>query len=367
MTQSINRVSPSSSAHLAALVRKHARPLEGLPADFDVLLEEIGDARFVLLGEATHGTHEFYKARADISRRLIEEKNFNAVAVEADWPDAYRVNMFVRRGGETALESLSGFQRFPTWMWRNADVLSFIEWLRAHNTDLDNNDQCGFYGMDLYSLYSSIEAVINYLDKVDPEASERARQRYACFENFVGDEQAYGYATNLGLTKPCEDEVIRQLLELKRSGNQYLQRDGRVAEEELFFIEQNARVVKNAEEYYRMMFDQPSSTWNLRDQHMVETLHLLSDFLSVNGKPAKLIVWAHNSHLGDARFTEMARGGELNVGQLIKEHHASEAISIGFTTYTGTVTAASKWGGNAQRTFAPRSATVTKECFTPPI
>jgi erythromycin esterase-like protein len=351
MTQSINRVSRSGSADVTAIVRKYARLLQGVPADYDVLLDLVGDAKFVLLGEATHGTHEFYKARADITKRLVTEKGFNAVAVEADWPDAYKINRFVRRGDGTAVGSLSGFKRFPTWMWRNADVLAFIEWLRKSNESLEPPDQCGFYGMDLYSLYSSMDAVINYLEKVDPDAAERARQRYACFEHFGDDEQAYGYATNLGLTKPCEDEVVQALIDLKRRADQYMEKDGHVAEEEYFFIEQNARVVKNAEEYYRMMFDAPRSTWNLRDRHMTETLHLLSDFISRDGKVAKLVVWAHNSHLGDARFTEMARRGELNVGQLVKEHHAAEAISIGFTTYTGTVTAASTWGGNAQRKF----------------
>lgn len=332
-------------------VRETAVQLKGASDDYDSLLEQIGDARFVLLGEASHGTHEFYSERARITKRLIREKNFNAVAVEADWPDAYRVNRYVRGMGEDADadEALGGFKRFPTWMWRNSDVLDFVGWLRAYNDKLSAEKKVGFYGLDLYSLHASIDSVLTYLDKVDPEAAGRARYRYSCFEHFGEDTQAYGYAAGYGLRKSCEDEVVNQLIELRRRAAEYANRDGRVAADEFFFAEQNARLIKNAEEYYREMFTRRVSTWNLRDTHMVETLTALSRHLETQTVGnAKIVVWAHNSHLGDARSTQMGEGGELNVGQLVRERYGEEAFLLGFTTYSGTVTAASNWDEPAQ-------------------
>lgn len=321
--------------------------------DYDPLIASIGDSRFVLIGEASHGTHEFYRERAEITKRLITEKGFNAVAVEADFPDAYRVNRYVRGdpGDEDAVESLGGFKRFPAWMWRNADVLDFVGWLRAHNDDrAPSESKVGFYGLDLYSLHTSIEAVLRYLDKIDPDGARRARERYSCFDHFGEDTQAYGYAAGLGFAESCEDEVVGQLVELNRRSAELALRDGRVARDDLFFAKQNALLVKNAEQYYRTMYRSNVISWNLRDRHMAEMLDAVDHHLSAeNARPAKIVVWEHNSHLGDARATEMGQRGEWNVGQLARQRYGSDAYLIGFSTYRGTVTAASNWDGIAER------------------
>jgi erythromycin esterase-like protein len=343
---------PSTSASVANLIRENLHPLTGTGSDYDPLIQQIGEARFVLIGEASHGTHEFYRERAQITKRLIQERGFTAVAVEADWPDAYRVNRYVQGDKEDAeaIESLAGFKRFPTWMWRNADVLDFIGWLRAHNDARSFGvNKVGFYGLDLYSLHASIEAVLGYLAKVDPEAAKRARYRYSCFDHFGENAQAYGYAASFDLTESCESEVVSQLVELRRRAGDYASRNGRVAADDFFFAEQNARLVKNAEEYYRSMFRGSVSSWNVRDRHMAETLESLSTHLAMLGQQAKVVVWEHNSHLGDARATEMGQRGELNVGQLVREQHGSSSVLIGFSTYTGTVTAASDWDAPAER------------------
>jgi erythromycin esterase-like protein len=330
-----------------------AHQLSGAPTDFDPLLARIGDAHLVLIGEASHGTHEFYRIRAEITKRLIREKGFTAVAVEADWPDAYRVNRYVL-GTSTdsdASEALDGFRRFPQWMWRNGDVLDFVGWLRSHNDHVEEVKRAGFFGLDLYSMHASMEAVLGYLRVVDPEAARRAMIRYACFDHFGEDPQAYGYAVSRGLAPSCEPQVLNQLIELRRAAAEYARRDGRVAFDDLFYAEQNARLVANAEQYYRAMFGSRVSSWNLRDQHMVETLGALIAFLSAHRpSPApKVVVWAHNSHLGDARATEMGAGGELNVGQLVRQRHGRDSVLVGFSTYSGTVTAASNWDEPAQR------------------
>src|SRR5438874_10418697 len=333
-------------------IRETAHPLTGATTDYDPLMNLIGDARFVLLGEASHGTHEFYRMRAEITQRLISEKGFMAVAVEADWPDAYRVNRYVRGVSDdaTANEALVDFRRFPTWMWRNADVLDFVGWLRDHNEAGGDDGKVGFYGMDLYSLHASMRAVLRYLDRVDPEAADRARARYACFDHFGEDPQAYGYAAAFGAGESCEREVIEQLVDLQEHAVDRARRDGLLAEDELFYAEQNARTVKAAEEYYRTMFGGRVSSWNLRDRHMTDTLDALSVHLSRQaGRQARIVVWAHNSHLGDARATEMASLGEYNVGQLVRERHTGHCRLLGFTTSTGTVTAADDWGGRAER------------------
>ena len=231
------------------MVRDAAHEVTGASRDYDPLLELIGDARFVLLGEASHGTHDFYRERAQITKRLIEEKGFSAVAVEADWPDAYRVNRYVRGSGldTNGTQALAGFKRFPTWMWRNSDVLDFIGWLRARNDKhTAQAEKVGFYGLDLYSLHASMKAVLGYLTKVDPEGAKRARYRYSCFDHFGEDTQAYGYAASFGLTESCEKEVLGQMRELQQRAVAYLSRDGYVASDEFFFAEQNARLVKNA-------------------------------------------------------------------------------------------------------------------------
>jgi erythromycin esterase-like protein len=308
----------------------------------------------VLLGEATHGTHEFYRVRAQITKRLIEEQGFRAVAAEADWPDAYRVNLYVRGRSEDAdaEAALSGFRRFPTWMWRNADVLDFVGWLRAHNDGRPERERAGFYGLDLYSLYASIEAVLRYLDDVDPEAARRARARYACFGRFEEDGHDYARATTFGLAPSCEQEAVAQALELQRRSAAYAARDGRFLPDDHFHAHQNARLVRNAEAYYRTMFRGRVASWNLRDEHMTDTLDALVEHLDRTGPaPARVVVWAHNSHLGDARATELGDEGEWNVGQLVRERErfAGRSLHVGFSTDHGTVTAADDWGGPARR------------------
>ncbi len=335
-----------------AAIRLAAHQLSGDASDFDPLLDRVGNAHFVLIGEASHGTHEFYRVRAEITKRLIREKGFNTVAVEADWPDAYRVNRFVRgRGSDAdATEALGGFRRFPQWMWRNADVLDFVGWLRAHNDSaVGTQRSVGFYGLDLYSLHASIDAVLAYLRTVDPDAARRAQARYACFDHVGPDLRRYGADALYGLTPSCEREVVAQLVELRRAAGEYAKSDGRLDPDALFYAEQNARVVRNAEAYYRAAVAGGVASWNLRDRHMAETLSLLSEYLGRGGEEVKIVVWAHNSHLGDATWTELGSSGELNVGQLVREEHPHDAVLIGFTTYSGTVTAASDWDKPAER------------------
>ena len=322
----------------------------------EVLDELIGDARIVLIGESSHGTHEFYEARAEITKWLIGQKGFNAVAAEADWPDAYRVNRYVRGlgGDSSAEEALQGFERFPAWMWRNVVVRDFAQWLRWHNQRCatDGARQTGFYGLDLYSLHRSMHEVIAYLDTVDPTAAARARGRYACFDHSAGDDgQAYGYAAAFGAGPSCERQAVEQLVELQRNALSYLSQDGELAEDELFYAQQNAVTVRNAEEYYRGMFRGRATSWNMRDTHMAETLNALLTHLDRHSgaEPARIVVWAHNSHVGDARATEVSADGQLTIGQLVRERYGEECRLIGFSTYRGTVTAASEWGGIAER------------------
>jgi erythromycin esterase-like protein len=330
------------------VIRHDALWFEDAPGGLDALVEAIGDSRVVLIGEASHGTHEFYKTRAELTRALIVERGFKLVAVEADWPDAYRVNRWVRGASseETAEQALGDFVRFPRWMWRNTDVVEFIGWLRERNLRVADAEQAGFYGLDLYSLHRSIEAVLEYLTKVDPQGATVAKERYSCFEMFGQDPQAYGYASTRGFSRDCEDEVTAQLVDLRRRALEYATRDGRVAADEYFFAEQNARLVANAETYYRAMFGSNVQSWNVRDRHMMETLESL---LRHAGAQARAVVWAHNSHLGDARATQMSRAGELNLGQLVRERFGRDAFLIGFTTHTGTVTAARNWDDPAER------------------
>ena len=346
------KLARSSRSDTTQILRQAAHELTGSKADYDPLLERIGDARFVLLGEATHGTHEFYKARAEITKRLILEKGFTVIAWEADWPDALRINRYIRghTSDPSALDSLGGFERFPRWMWRNADILDLVGWLRDHNENLPKGKpQVGVYGMDLYSLHASIESVVRYLDRINPELASDARQRYACFEQFGDDPQVYGLTASRGQGASCEEEVVQQLLELQRRSTELLSLDGRIAADELFYAEQNARVAKNAEQYYRAMYRGRPNTWNLRDTHMVNSLDNLMDHLRDQGEQPRAVVWAHNSHLGDARATEMSRRDEINIGQLVRERNGDDAVLVGFTTYSGTVTAASGWDEEAER------------------
>lgn len=350
---------PVDVAPLVYDLRAAVVSITGGDSDHDRLIDSAARARMVCLGEATHGTHEFYAERARITKRLIRERGIGAVAVEADWPDAYRVNCYVRGASDDqdAEVSLRGFRRFPSWMWRNEDVRAFVDWLRVHNQALPPGaPKVGFYGLDLYSLHASIAAVLRYLDRVDPDAAARARERYACFDHADDTEgQRYGHRVELGVAEPCDNEVLDQLVELRRHAGEYAQRDGRVPEDAQFFAEQNARLVRNAERYYRAMFRGRGESWNLRDRHMAETLDELLGHLERAAEPARAVVWEHNSHVGDARATELFdRSGELSLGQLVRERHPEEALLVGFTTFDGTVTAASEWGGAAEtKTIRP--------------
>ncbi|WP_224363853.1 erythromycin esterase family protein [Hyalangium versicolor] len=338
---------PEVSPQLLDGVRSAAVPLTGAASDLDALVEGMGAARFVLLGEATHGTHEFYTLRAALTRRLIAEHGFTAVVVEADWPDALRVNAFAHgEGGDTEAEgALGNFERFPRWMWRNRDVAELVRWMRAHNAARPEAERAGFYGMDLYSLHASMRAVVEYLEKVDPEAARRARARYACFEHFGEDPQGYGHATAYGYSETCENGVVEQLLELQRR-----QPANARDEDARFYAEQNARLARDAEAYYRTMYAGRNESWNLRDTHMADTVDALAAHLERKlGRPARMVVWAHNSHLGDARATQLGDQGELNLGQLLRERHGRAVYSVGFTTYTGTVIAAKEWDGPGLR------------------
>jgi erythromycin esterase-like protein len=328
----------------AAAIRAQAIPIDS-SRGIAPILDLIGEATVVLIGEATHGTHEFYQMRAHLTQALIASRGFNIVALEADWPDTYRACRWVRgeSGDRSPDEALADFVRFPRWMWRNRVMVRFLEWLRAHNAQQPPAGRAGVYGLDLYSLHRSMDAVLRYLDGVDPAGAAKARERYACFDIFGEDPQTYGQATTTGLAPPCDREVVAQLLDLQRRAAEYASRDGRVAAEEYFSAEQNARVVSDAETYYRVMFGSGRESWNLRDRHMMATLEAVRRHVEKSSGRARAVVWAHNSHLGDARATQMGTMGEINLGQLVRQRHGHGAIAIGFTTHSGSVTAAPQW------------------------
>jgi protein-L-isoaspartate(D-aspartate) O-methyltransferase len=331
-----------ATERLPTLSDRIADAVEAFPrledAELGPLLERIGDRRLVLIGEASHGTSEFYRMRARITRELIERRGFTIVAAEADWPDAARIDRWVRGAGDEANPE-QAFARFPTWMWRNEEVLDFVDWLRDHNARVGaDGRQAGFYGLDLYSLYNSIGEVLRYLDRVDPEAARIARHRYGCLTPFQSDPAMYGLAALTDRYRSCEDEVVAMLADLRGRRGQERQHDVTA----ILDAEGNARVAANAERYYRAMYVGGAESWNLRDTHMFETLEAL---LAFHGPRSKAVVWAHNSHLGDASATAMARRGELNLGQLVRERFADEAYAIGFGTDHGTVAAATDWDG----------------------
>ncbi|MGM0555484.1 MAG: erythromycin esterase family protein [Myxococcota bacterium] len=326
-------------------ISHHSVPFDRDELDYGPIADSLEGAQYYLIGEASHGTHEFYRMRAELTQELIERGQCDAVLVEADWPDMYRANRYVRHQSDdsTGAEALSDFERFPRWMWRNEDVVSFLEWLRDYNEGREYEDQVGIYGFDLYSMHTSMNAVIEYLDDVDSEAASRARERYGCFDHYGDNPQAYGMAASSGMAD-CEDEVVEQLLDLQSQRAKRFRRDGILTRDEHFFAEQNARVARNAEQYYRSMFRGRESSWNLRDQHMSQTVDKLTAHLAELTDTPKVAIWAHNSHLGDARATDMSRRGEHNVGQLLRQKYGSAVKNIGFTTWSGTVTAASDWG-----------------------
>ncbi len=340
---------PASDQTLVGAIAAAAQPLAGSARDYDRLLSLIGDARFVLLGEATHGTREFYQARAHITRRLIEEKGFTAVAIEGNWTNAARVNRYVLGTGTdtTAEQALSDFVDFPRWMWRNTDVRDLVEWLRAYNLRQPPARQAGFYGLDLYGFFDSARAAVQDLEAFAPEVARRARARYQCFEQYTDDPQWYGNnAVNNG--ESCEDEAQRQLQEIEQLASEHWPLDRR-AETALFSALQNARVVKNGETYFRALYDGSQPTWNLRDLHMVETLENIAEYADMPPSPGKVVAWAHNTHMGDVRATQFWDSGQINVGQLMRERHEDEVVLVGFTTNTGTVMAASQWDMPGER------------------
>jgi erythromycin esterase len=306
--------------------------------DLDVLLDRIGNAHYVLLGEASHGTSEYYAWRAQISQRLIAEKGFSFIAVEGDWPDCYRVNRYIKHcadSGKGAQDVLHNYKRWPTWMWANYELIPLIEWLRQYNLGLSPQERVGFYGLDVYSLWDSMRAVIDYLEKVDPSAVEQAKQAYRCFEPFGGDANNYAYHTAM-VPESCETEAIRILKLLRKKAPHY---DGDY--EAAFDAQQNAQVVVNAERYYRTMIRADAASWNIRDTHMIQTL---GDLMRRYGEQAKAIVWAHNTHVGDARYTDMVYMDMVNVGQLVREECAeNDAVLVGFGSYQGTVIAGAQW------------------------
>jgi erythromycin esterase-like protein len=344
MTQAQSVPASTRGASAVDAIRAAARPLSSSPKDYAGLMALIGAARLVLLGVTAHGTHEFYRERGNLTKRLISEKGFTAIAVEADWPDAYRADRYVRGASDdtNAIEALGGFTRFPAWMWRNRDIVEFVDWLRTHNDQQDGARKVGFYGLDLYSLRASREAVIHYLNKVDPRARDRVRAQYACFDDFA--DAARGYGVIGGIGRPCRDAAVAGVVELQESrAVRQARRASPEAEEEYFNAFQNARVVRNAEGVYGAMYRSQAPAWNLREQHMAATLDDLMAHLNGRGSQAKIAVWAHTSPVGDGRATEKKEDHLVNVGQIVREQHGGETVLIAFTTNRGTVTAASDW------------------------
>ena len=326
---------PAGDALSLALLRQNARPLPDLQSEaFAELFDRYGDARVVLIGEASHGTSEFYRTRAAITRRLIEKHGFNIIAIEADWPDARQIDRQVR-GQEPPHWQHKAFQRFPTWMWRNREVAEFCDWLSGYNRDLPNERRVEFRGLDVYSMGASMRAVLDYLDRTDPQAAQDARRRYGCLTPWQDEPAQYGRNVLHG-QKSCEDAVIEQLRSLLEQRLERLGEDG----EDFFDATQNARVVRAAEHYYRIMYHGSAASWNLRDRHMFDTLRSL---LENRGPQAKAVVWAHNSHIGNADATAMGWAGEFNIGELSRTAWGTEAVLIGMGTDRGEVAAASNW------------------------
>lgn len=332
-------------------------PLEG-SNDLDILLNEIGDSRYVLLGEASHGTSEYYTWRAEISKRLIQEKGFTIIAVEGDWPDLYRFNQYIRGSsehGSNAVEVLQKLDRWPTWMWANQEVADFGEWLQVHNHNQLTERQVGFYGLDVYSLWNSMEEVLNWLDKTDPTKAEVARAAYACLDPYKQDEWAYAEASSNN-NADCADELALVLEMVRKQAADVGEQD-----EAAFIAIQNALTVVNAERYYVAAAKSNSTSWNIRDHHMVEIINNLIDY---HGPEAKIIVWEHNTHVGDARATDMAQQGTVNVGQLVREQHHEEGVYIvGFGSYSGNVIAANRWEASMQEMRVPEARTGSWEAL----
>ncbi len=339
-----------------AWIGRHGLPLRA-EDDLRPLFRDIGSARYVLIGEASHGTAEFYLWRAAITARLIRDYGFSFVAVEGDWPDCYRINRYVRGmdgGGHGARQVLHAFERWPTWMWANRETLRFLDWLRGWNEDRPFEQRAGFYGLDVYSLWDSLAAVMGYLERHDGAALQAARTASSCFEPYGESIESYAESTAL-VPAGCEQEVITLLTRMREERPALAGDDP----EAYFDAEQNALVTRNAELYYRAMVRRGSSSWNIRDHHMVSTLERLMHHYGDhhrNGSAPKAVVWAHNTHVGDARATDMAPAGMVNVGQLVRErHHEDGVYIIGFSSHRGTVVAADEWGAPAERMRVPKA------------
>jgi erythromycin esterase-like protein len=351
---SVTEPAPSEGTADAAAVAAAAHPITGEAGDYDPLMPLAANARVVLLGEGTHGTHEFYAERARITQRLIEEHGFDAVVVEGDWPEAARVNRWVRGVGadQSAEQALSSFEEFPRWMWRNEAVRDLVQWMRAHNDRQGPTTDVGFYGLDVYGMFEAADAVIAYLERVDPAAASRARERYACFEPHRPEEQGYGAASVTG--RSCEAPAAAMLAELRQ---RFATRaTDPVEAEEQFAVLGHAQSVVDAEAYFSGMYEGRESTWNLRDRRMMGVVDAVVEHLTATtGQPARVVVWAHNSHVGDARATQMGAAGEITLGQLARERHGAAAVLVGELTHDGTVLAATTWGSPG-RVFDVRPA-----------
>jgi erythromycin esterase len=340
----------NDSQEIIALLNNHSTVLENT-TDLDPLMDRIGDANYVLLGEASHGTHEYYTWRAKITQRLIQEKGFSFVGVEGDWPDCYRLNRFAKgylNSGKDLLSVMDEFKRWPTWMWANWETAAFIDWLKAFNEELATDKKIGFYGLDVYSFKESMNSIIQYLEENDPKALVLAKNAKKCFEPYSNDEgQSYARASSL-VPELCEKEILDLLTEIRKNASNY-DHDP----ENALSTEQNAIITRNAEKYYRAMIRRGPASWNIRDQHMVATIQRLMKF---HGETAKVIVWEHNTHIGDARATDMAREGMVNVGQLLREQYANEGVvAVGFGSYKGSVVAGRDWGDSMRKIKMPEA------------
>jgi erythromycin esterase-like protein len=343
MCSLLKKKAGTSHASVVNLIKEKSYQLSA-PSDLDPLLNKIGDARVVMLGEASHGTHEYYTWRSHITKRLIQEKQFNFIAVEGDWPDAYQVNRYIKHycaDNIKATDILKSFDRWPTWMWANWEIAALAEWLKKYNTSVIPSRKIGFYGLDVYSLWDSLDAILKYLQKTDPAGLPAAEKAFRCFEPYKADDgSSYSYAASL-VSSSCEDEVLKLLQDLQQRTPVYND-----DYENAFSTEQNAFIAVNAEKYYRSMMRGMSESWNIRDNHMFETLLRLLEF---HGPDAKVVVWEHNTHIGDARATDMGDEGMYNIGELARKHFAqAEVVLTGFGSYEGKVMAARKWGGEME-------------------
>lgn len=340
----------TNSKEIIELLKQTSSPLKK-PKDLDPLINYIGDAKYVLLGEASHGTHEYYTWRAKITQRLIKEKGFSFVGVEGDWPDCYRLNRYTKgysNSEKDIYDVLNEFKRWPTWMWGNWETAAFIDWLKKHNENLPSDKRVGFYGLDVYSFRESLDAIIKYLEQNDPKTLAVAKKAMECFEPYSNDNgQTYARASAF-VPQLCENEIIDMLTEIRKNIPNY-----NSDYENVFSTEQNAFIAKNAERYYRAMIKRSSASWNIRDEHMVSTIERLLKF---HGNEAKVIVWEHNTHIGDARATDMAKRGAINVGQLLKEQYSNDGvIAVGFGSYEGSVIASRSWGDQMRKIPVPKA------------